>query len=248
MVVLGIDEYYFIISQSAYVIINLILCGLFFGKYRQHKMVELVHFGFTFLLLGITALGWVISFFTILTIGIPLADSVIYLTFSPFFFSLMFFLFGFVSLISMEKRLILFTKLSAIAISSIMFLIYITVWFISPEMLATTEEGIFTTWSLLVSSLILISSIIMLFTASVFVYQCFKTDNAEIRLKGKLLLIGIITTAISGIAVIGVSLTTGLLNLVILTIFVHGFRMIGGVFLYVGFTLPLWIRKIALSE
>jgi hypothetical protein len=247
MLLLGLEEYVFIISQSAYVIINLILSGLFFRKYRKHKMIELIHFGFTFLLLGVTAVGWIISFFKFLIIGTPLADSIIYLIFSPFFFSLMFFLFGIISLISMKKRLIIFTKIGAIVISSVMFLIYIGLWFINPDLVATTEMGIFTIWSILVSLLILISSVIMLFTASVFVYQCFETDNIENKLKGKLLLIGILTTALAGIAVIGVSLTSGLLNLLILIIFVYAFRIIGGLFFYIGFTLPHWVRKIALS-
>ncbi|TXT63988.1 MAG: membrane protein of unknown function [Promethearchaeota archaeon] len=247
MVLLGLEEYIFIISQCAYVIINLILSGLFFGKYRKYKMVELIHFSFTFLLLGVTAIGWIISFFKILIIGTPLADPIIYLMFSPFFFSLMFFLFGVISLISMKERLIKFTKIGAIVISSVMFLIYIGAWFIDPDMVATTEGGIYTTWSILVSSLILISSVIMLFTASIFVYQCFETDNVENKIKGKLLLIGILTTALAGIAVIGVTLTSGWLNLLILIIFVYLFRIIGGIFFYIGFTLPQWVRKIALS-
>jgi hypothetical protein len=87
----------------------------------------------------------------------------------------------------------------------------------------------------------------MLFTASIFVYQCFETDNVENKIKGKLLLIGILTTALAGIAVIGVTLTSGWLNLLILIIFVYLFRIIGGIFFYIGFTLPQWVRKIALS-
>jgi len=226
-----------------YIFITLLLSVLFIVKYLRIKQTEL-------LLVGIALIGlagpWfteAFSFLTIILTSSTLSDGfylniviityIIMTAFTPL--AIMCWLFAITRLLNMKNRKII------LIIFMIVFFIFEVLFFVLLS-IDIANIGTFINLfnyqeSLFVSVFNIAVMLIVLLTGIFFFRASMRSENIEIKLKGKLILLGLIMFMIGGFIPY---LFFSLVNLVIARIFL----VFSSITLYMGFLLPNWAKKL----
>jgi hypothetical protein len=209
-------------------------------KYFKYKIRELIFAGVTWCI--ITSPFWadIISYLWFLLFNKPLTD------FSYFFLTI-----GFIPLAHITW-MIFFTSfflkkyqkevVLAFVIEAIIFEIaFIYFLIVDPSRIATRIPFTSVEWTPFILFYLLASILLFLLTGITFTLQCFKSENAETRLKGYFLIIAFFSFMV-GIIIeiipIFFELKYVLSRLIILSAAIE---------FYIGFILPEWVKKIFLK-
>ena len=225
-----------------YLVFLIITSLMFFNKYIEFKIREYFFVGLAFLLVAVcTYTPYVISFIMILLTGNGLNNIVYIIAMSLLPAFLIAWMIAFTNLMFENKqKLILSLTLIVIIILEIIY--YLLLFFIGPSAIGTEERGIYMYWTPFASIFILIINLIFLLTALLFAIKALRSNNKEIRLKGKLL------TFATVLIILG-SLFDGLLTLPgMLFIITRIIQITATILYYLGFTLPNSIRRFFLKE
>ncbi|MFX1315007.1 MAG: hypothetical protein ACFE9T_04030 [Promethearchaeota archaeon] len=135
-----------------------------------------------------------------------------------------------------QKKLMAFFGIEA-AIFEIAFLV---IFFLNPYLIGDKKSAFVVEWALWVQAYLLFSILLFLVTGFLFARRSIRSDNREIQLKGKFLIIAFITFTIGTIIdVIGAENPTEI------TIFLaRTFVIISSLCFYIGFTLPRFIKEL----
>ena len=129
------------------------------------------------------------------------------------------------------------------AIQAIIFeIIFLSLLFIDLSLIGTRIAPFYVKWTDFIIFYLLISIIMFLIMGILFVRKSLRSENKEIQLKGKFLLVAFITFAI-GTIIDALGIVTEL-TLVLARIFV----IISAINFYIGFTLPKYIKKLIIKE
>ena len=226
-----------------YIFITLLLSVLFIIKYIQIRQTEL-------LLVGIALIGlagpWfteAFSFLTIILTGGTLSDGfylniviIIYIIMTAFTpFAIMCWLFAITNLLNIKNRKII------LLIFMIVFIIFEVIFFVLLS-IDIAYIGTFVNLfnyqeSLFVSVFNIAVMLIVLITGILFFRVSVRSEKDEIKLKGRLILIGLIMFLIGGFIPY---IIFNLVSLVIARIFL----VFSSVTLYMGFLLPNWVKSV----
>ncbi|TFG27304.1 MAG: hypothetical protein EU532_07740 [Promethearchaeota archaeon] len=229
-----------IVFTIIFTLISLMLGIIMILKYFKYKIRELVFAGVTWCI--ITSPFWadIISYLWFLLFNRPLTD------FAYFFLTIgfipiahitwmVFFTSFFLKKYQKEVVLIFLIESIIFEIAFIYFLIE------DPSNIATRIPFTSVEWTPFILFYLFASILLFLLTGIIFTLQCFKSDNAETKLKGYFLLIAFLSFII-GIIIeiipIFFDLKYVLSRLIILSAAIE---------FYIGFILPDWIKKVFLK-
>jgi hypothetical protein len=226
-----------------YIFITLLLSVLFIIKYIRIRQTEL-------LLVGIALVGlagpWFTEAFSFLTIiitsgtlsdgfylNIVIITYIIMTAFTPF--AIMCWLFAITNLLDIKNRKIV------LLIFMVVFILFEVIFFVLLS-IDIAYIGTFTDLfnyqeSLFVSVFNIAVMLVVLITGILFFRASVRSEKAEIKLKGRLILIGLIMFLIGGFIPY---IIFSLVSLVIARIFL----VFSSVTLYMGFLLPNWVKRL----
>ncbi|MFX0040080.1 MAG: hypothetical protein ACFFCY_11035 [Promethearchaeota archaeon] len=236
-----------------FVIISLIIGITILSKYFEHKNRLLV-------LVGISWIGvanpWIpdsISFLTLLIIQIPLDTGWYFIIGNCFLpIALLTWLTAYTDMIrkKAQKKVITITLILTVIFEFIFFLLYFTdldlIGTIDPlSRPFTADFGIFITVYLM------IVIVVMLVTGVIFAQKSVKSDNREIRLKGKLLRAAFITFTVAAVfdSLLGAIFedpTDPFLS--VMVVVVRILLIFSALEFYGGFLLPRWMKEIFIKK
>lgn len=228
-----------------FVIINLIVGAIIISRYFKHKKIE-------FLLVGIAwtglAMPWVpdsINFIMIMTADVKLPVE-IYLILGnaalPFFIVL--WLAALLPLLGIEKSksnmIVIFGSILSIIFEVIFFLLL----FLDRDQIGKELGPFHYEFGLFIEVFLLLCIAIILVTGLMFARESLKSENKEINLKGKLLIVAFLLFIIAAI----LDSQGGALLNAVMVVSVRVLLITSAIFFYMGFVLPDWAKKIFLKE
>lgn len=226
-----------------YVSITLVLIFIIIGKYFKYRQIELLLVSIAMLgLIGAWATDAVVFLAILLTnaslneefyLNIVIIIALISVFLTPI--SIYCWLIVITSLLNIKNRKIILIIIAAIfIIFEIMFLFFLL---IDISFIAIFRGPFDYQWSLFPAIFFISSIITILITGIIFAKESMRSDKPDIRLKGKLLLIGVISFFIGAmIPYIIYSIASLIIARIILTF--------SSFTLYMGFTLPNWAKKL----
>lgn len=224
-----------------FIIISIFVGLLFFFKYRKYRIKDLIFVGITWIIMSEPWWGHTISLFVAFSTGEGLNIQIIY------FISTTFVPIGLVSWIAVyidflyrkHKKTILIIAIMGLIIFEIIFQYFL---FTNPSIIAIKQSAVDSINQPFILSFFLSVLITFLITGILFANSAIKSNDKESKLKGKILLLAILSYAVGSVWD-GVFASTGSLLIVsriILTI--------SSVFFYYGFFLPNWMKRIILHS
>ncbi|MHA2087166.1 MAG: hypothetical protein ACW972_02750 [Promethearchaeota archaeon] len=231
-------ELFYVIFTFTSVIISTIL-GLFITlKYREHKKIELLLVGITWIFLASPYWSDAIQFLLV-SIGNIEMDSAVYFFLANAFIAPIHitWAYTFTNLLfkDYKKKLMIFFGIES-ALFEIAFLI---VFFINPNLIGVQQSVFVVEWAIWVQIYLLFSIGLFLLTGFLFARASIQAPEPEVKLKGKFLMIAFVTFTIGTIIdVIGADNPTEI-TILLARIFV----IISSLCFYIGFTLPKFIKE-----
>ncbi|MBD3342276.1 MAG: hypothetical protein GF353_24460 [Candidatus Lokiarchaeota archaeon] len=224
-----------------YIIISLILGIFILLKYFEHKNPNLVYVGLTWILISFPWLCDATSFLMILILGVPLSEMA-YLTLVNAFIPLTFIVWfmAFTNLLYKENQKLIIAFLAIFAV--IFEIIFFYVLFTNTAQIGSLVSPFHAEYSLFIQVYLFLSMTIFLITGIIFGKESLKSENPEIKLKGKLLILAFISFFIGALLE---ALFT--LNAVLLVI-TRSILILSAIEFYGGFTLPDWMKKLLLKN
>ncbi|MFX0076511.1 MAG: hypothetical protein ACFE96_13800, partial [Candidatus Hermodarchaeota archaeon] len=131
-------------------------------------------------------------------------------------------------------------KLTALfGIEAVIFeLVFLIIFFINPLLIGDQISTFVVEWAIWIQIYLLLSIVLFLITGFLFARASLKTEEAEIKLKGKFLIVAFLTFTIGTIIdVIGAGSSIELLIFLART-----FVIISSICFYIGFTLPKFVK------
>ena len=221
-----------VISVST--VIGLIIAS----KYIEYKSKPYLYWGLAYT--GFYCPWWSsgISFLSVLITGQPLSLFMYILIgnlFVPLFILL--WILGFTEMVYQDKRKILLIIYSTIATVAEIFLIYFLIT--GTYSVLATFTGIFdVTFNRLWLAWLLLVNFSVAIMGLLFARDSLKSEDSEIRFKGKVLIIAFLTYPICAIIDGGVELNA------LGVILIRSLLMFGAVMFYIGFFVPKFVKKI----
>ncbi|MFX1394071.1 MAG: hypothetical protein ACFFAH_10895 [Promethearchaeota archaeon] len=220
-----------------FIVISIIVGLIFFSKYRANKEKTLIYVGITWIIMSEPWWGHTVSFLFALFTGDGLTIQAIYFlsaTFVPI--GLTAWLAAFTNLVYKNKQKLIL--IIAIICQIIFEIIFLYVLFTNPSLIAISRSPVESINQPLILGYFLIVIAIFLLTGIKFTLVAMRSDKADTQLKGKILLIAILSYVIGAIWD-GLVSSEGILSIggrIILVFSAFGF--------YHGFILPDWLKKI----
>jgi len=220
------------------IIVSTVIGLIIASKYIKYKSKPYLYWGFAYI--GFYCPWWPsgISFACVLITGQPLSlfmYVVIGNLFVPLF--LLLWLLGFTEMVYQKKRKILLIIYSTIAAVAETFLIYFLMT--GTYSVLATFTGIFdVTFNRLWLAWLLIVNFTVAITGLLFARDSLKSEDKELRFKGKILIIAFLTYPICAIIDGGVELN------VIGVVLIRSLLIFGAVMFYIGFFVPKFVKKI----
>ncbi|MFX1427228.1 MAG: hypothetical protein ACFFBE_12310 [Promethearchaeota archaeon] len=232
-------EFFYGSFTFASVIISTIL-GLFIGlKYREHKRVELLLVGITWILLASPYWSDAIQFLLI-TIGEIELNSPLYFFLANAFIAPIHITWAltFTNLLfkQYKKQIMLFFIIEAVIFE----ISFLSVFFIDPYLIGDQISVFVVEWAIWVQIYLLFSILLFLVTGFLFTRASLKSIEEEIKLKGKFLLIAFISFTIGTLIDVIAADSPTEITILLARIFV----IFSSVCFYIGFTLPKFIKDI----
>lgn len=205
-------------------------------KYFKYRQKALLYMAIALFSLGFIWLGLSVSFIFYIVTETHLAFEIQVVIAYGFPFAIFFWLLVFTELIYKKKQKLIII-IGGIYLLLIEVLFY-TFLFTNISLLGVSYGTFYTKWGPFILLRILINMLIFLTTGIVFVREASKSDNAETKLKARLILVGIIFLLLGGL----IYSLFGLLfiALIILLVSVLGF--------YGGIVYPEWFEKMFLRK
>ncbi len=220
-----------------FVAISVIVGLIFFSKYRTNKQRTLIYVGITWIIMSEPWWGHTVSFLFALYTGDGLNIQTIYFlstTFVPI--GLTAWLAAFTELLYKDKQKVIL--IIAIICQAIFEVIFLYILFTNPSLIAEARSPVDSINQPFILVYFLIVLAIFLLTGIKFTSVAMRSDKAETKLKGKILLVAILSYVI-GAAWDGVFSSEEVLLIVSRIILA-----ISAVEFYYGFILPDWLKKI----
>ena len=207
------------------------------SKYLKYKSKPYLYWGIAYI--GVYCPWWPsgISFLSVIITGQPISPFM-YLLLGNILIPILLILWilGFTEMIYQDKRKILIIIYSIIFAVAEIFLIYALITDVS---LIITFDGIFdVTFNRIWLVYLLFISFTVAITGLLFARDSLKSDDREIRFKGKALIIAFLTYPICTIIDGGLELNA------LGVILIRSILMFGAVMFYIGFSVPKFIKKI----
>ncbi len=226
----------------ASVIISTIL-GLFIAlKYKKYKQVQLLLVGITWILLASPYWSDAIQFITVMLFSTEISPPLYFFLANAFIAPLhVTWIYVFTNYLYKrhQKDLTLIFGIEAI-IFEFAFLI---IFFVNPLLVGDQISTFVVEWALWIQIYLLLSIVLFLITGFLFARASLKTDDREIKLKGKFLIVAFVTFTIGTIIdVIG----AGESNEIIIFL-ARTFVIMSSICFYIGFTLPKFVKDIFLK-
>ncbi|MFX1377109.1 MAG: hypothetical protein ACFFA0_14985 [Promethearchaeota archaeon] len=232
-------EFFYGSFTFASVIISFIL-GLFIAlKYIKHKRVELLLVGISWILLGSPYWSDALQFIMVTIFETELKPPLyfflanalvapIHITWSFTFTNLLF--------KKSKNKLRIFFGVEAVIYE----IIFLSVFIIDPYLLATPHSVFVVEWAIWIQIYLLFSIGLFLITGFLFARASIKAPEAELKLKGKFLIIAFLTFTFAAIIdVIGAENPTEI------SIFLaRTFLIFSSICFYIGFTMPKFIKRL----
>ena len=221
----------------ASVIISTIL-GFFIAlKYREHKRVELILVGITWILLASPYWSDAIQFIIVMVSNTELNPPIYFFLANAFIAPIhITWVYAFTNLLFKKQKKILLVFFGSEAI--IFEIAFLIIFFLDPNLIGTPQSYFVVEWALWVQIYLLFSIILFLITGFLFARASLKSENPELKLKGKFLILAFITFTIGTIIdVVGAESPTEI------TIFLaRTFVIISSISFFIGYTLPKFIK------
>lgn len=231
-------ELYNVILQTIFVIFSIIVGIHIISKYPKFKRT-------TLLLVGIVWIGMIEPWFTSILsylytlITGKMLSIILYLFIAVFFIPVTVILWtiAFIKLVYNEKKNIF---IGLIVIYNILFEIFFLYFlFTDPSILGTLHGPINIEWHLFLQCYFLSVLLLLLATGVIFYFKSQNSNNQEIKLRGKFLLIAFISYVVGGIIDAAIYTTENIAILLITRILF----ILSAIEFYYGFTLPKWIKR-----
>lgn len=224
-----------------FTLISLILGLIMILKYFQYKQIQLALVGITWI--AVVSPYWPdsISFILIITTGQQLPQIVYFFIAgaftAPIYFSWMK---VFTDFLYRDKQKLLIGIFGVIAV--VYEILFFAVFFTDYTLIGVQQAPFYVEFTDFIVIYLLISISMFTVTGLLFAKESLKSENPDIRLKGKFLTIAFITFAVGTVIDSIGQLTEA--TLVIARIFV----IIGAFSFYIGFTLPKFIKGLFIKE
>jgi hypothetical protein len=223
----------------ASVIISTIL-GLFIAlKYREHKRVEILLVGITWILLASPYWSDAIQFLLVTIVDTELNSALYYFLANAFIAPIhITWAYTFTNLLfkKYKKELLIFFSIE----STIFELAFLIVFFIDPNLIGNQQSVFVVEWAIWVQIYLLFSIVLFLLTGFLFARESIKSTEDDIKLKGKFLLIAFLTFTIGTVIDVIVADAPTEITILLARIFV----IFSSICFYIGFTLPKFIKDI----
>lgn len=224
------------ICSIATVLLYFLISVSVLHKYFKFRQRALLYMGLALLFLSPIWLGVSVSFIFYMVIETSLAFEIQVFIAYGFPFALFFWLLVFTELIYKKKQKLI-TIISGLYLILLEILFY-TFLFTNISLLGATSGVFYTKWGPFILLRILINMLIFLTTGLIFIREASKSDDAENKLKAKLILVGTIFLILGGLiySLLGILF----IALIILLVSVLGF--------YGGIVYPKWVGKMFLRK
>jgi hypothetical protein len=208
---------------------------ILYKHYKQHEKT-FIYMSLALIFLGFTWLALSISFISVLVTGERIPFEIQVIISNGFPFALLFWLLVFTELFYQHKRkIILGLWVICITIIEILLFVFIVT---DTSLIGSGSGSFYTNWGPLVTVRILLSMLVFSLTGVKFIHAAIKEDNPEIKLKTRLLTVGIVLLIVGG-------LLFSITGILLLTLLILLFSVIG---FYGGLVFPNWIKKIFLKN
>jgi len=229
------------IFSFIFVIISLVVGFLILIRYVRYKEKVYFFVGATWILISEPWWPSSLSFLVSLSNGVGLTPTIYFLignTLVPLAIAL--WLLAFTDFLFTEKRKLI---LLVFAIIGIIFeFTFFTLLFINPDLIGNLNPPVDVSYNFFIMIFLLIFILIVVISGLLFARLSLKSDDPEVKLKGKLLVIAYIAFFIGAL----LDSSTRLNELGI--IFVRLILIASAIFWYGGFLLPHWMKKLFLKQ
>ncbi|MHA1931977.1 MAG: hypothetical protein ACW96X_05515 [Promethearchaeota archaeon] len=229
------------IFSFIFVIISLVVGFLILLRYFKYK--EKIYFlvGVTWILISEPWWPSSLSFLVSLSNGSGLPPTIYFLignTLVPL--AIAFWLLAFTEFLYTEKRKLIF--LIFVIIGIIFEILFFTLLFINPVLIGHLNPPVDVSYNFFIMIFLLIFILIVVISGFLFARLSLKSDDPEVKLKGKLLIIAYSAFLIG--ALLDSSIRLNELGI----IFVRLILIASAIFWYGGFLLPHWMKKLFLKQ
>ena len=238
---IGIVEIIDGIFCTIYVSITIIVGIFIFSKYFIHKKKDFIYVGISWISLGCCYLGPALNFLLIITINVPL-NQYIYLAmlgFAPI--SVSFFITAIIDFMIVKPKNQKIILISTWLLLVIVLTIFYYFLFTNIILIGVFINPYVIHFSLFTQLYILLSLILIILMGLLFAKSCFRSDNPEIKLKAKLLMIAFISFSAGAIL-------SNFFTEIILIAIGTMILALSSLEFYVGYILPEWIKKLFLED
>ncbi|MBY8986116.1 MAG: hypothetical protein KGD65_13655 [Candidatus Lokiarchaeota archaeon] len=229
------------IFSFIFVVISLVVGVLILIRYFRYK--EKIYFlvGATWILISEPWWPSSLSFLVSLSNGIGLPPTIYFLIGNMLIpVAIAFWLLAFTEFLLTEKRKLI---LLVFAIIGVIFeIIFFTLLFINPDLIGYLNPPVDVSYNFFIMIFLLIFILIVVISGFFFARLSLKSDDPEVKLKGKLLVVAYIAFFLG--ALLDSSIRLNELGV----IFVRLILIASAVFWYGGFLLPHWMRKLFLKQ
>jgi hypothetical protein len=229
------------IFSFMFVVISLVVGVLILLRYLRYK--EKIYFlvGATWILISEPWWPSSLSFLVSLSNGVGLTPSLYFLignTLIPL--AIILWLLAFTDFLFTEKRKMIL--LIFIIIGIIFEVIFYTFLFINPVLIGTSNSPVDVSYSFFIIIFLVFFVLTVVISGLLFARLSLKSDDPEVKLKGKLLVIAFIAFFVGALLDSSISLN------VVGIIFVRLILIASAIFWYGGFLLPHWMKKLFLKQ
>jgi len=229
------------IFSFMFVVISLVVGVLILLRYLKYK--EKIYFlvGATWILISEPWWPSSLSFLVSLSNGVGLTPSLYFLignTLIPL--AIILWLLAFTDFLFTEKRKMIL--LIFIIIGIIFEVIFYTFLFINPVLIGTSNSPVDVSYSFFIIIFLVFFVLTVVISGLLFARLSLKSDDPEVKLKGKLLVIAFIAFFVGALLDSSISLNE------VGIIFVRLILIASAIFWYGGFLLPHWMKKLFLKQ
>jgi len=229
------------IFSFMFVVISLVVGVLILLRYLRYK--EKIYFlvGATWILISEPWWPSSLSFLVSLSNGVGLTPSLYFLignTLIPL--AIILWLLAFTDFLFTEKRKMIL--LIFIIIGIIFEVIFYTFLFINPVLIGTSNSPVDVSYSFFIIIFLVFFILTVVISGLMFARLSLKSDDPEVKLKGKLLVIAFIAFFVGALLDSSISLNE------VGIIFVRLILIASAIFWYGGFLLPHWMKKLFLKQ
>lgn len=228
------------IFNSLFVLISLIICFYIVSRYFSLKKRDFLYVGIAWMGLVLSYIPHALSFLTFLIFNESL-NQVIYLSFYGLIpITVIMWLIAMNHLLDAGKNIILIL-LSLICISFLIIFYYFLI--VNPNLLGEFIDKYHMHMQFTIFTRVFFISMLTLFLLPgfLFSFRCFSSEKSEIRLKGKLLLLGFVSFGVG-------AFMTSNIDITIIKVIARSILLSSSVEFYCGYILPNWVKKLFLRS